>query len=430
MQVAEYPRYDRYRDSEADWAGSLPTEWATEKAKWLFLRAERPVQPDDEIVTCFRDGQVTLRSNRRTEGFTNALKEHGYQRIHKGDLVIHAMDAFAGAIGVSDSTGKSTPVYSACIPRKPETVNPYFYAYYMRSLAGSGYLVSLAKGIRERSTDFRFADFAELVLALPSLDTQNAIVRFLDEKTGKIDAAIALEEQQIALLKERKQIVIQNAVTKGLNPNAPMKDSGVDWIGEIPAHWAMVPLKRLFSEKTERTETGEEVLLSLRMHEGLVPHDEVSDKPISSAELKGYKKVRRGQMVMNRMRASIGLFGLASSSGLVSPDYAIFDVADVVHPPFFLRLFKTPLLGQRFRDASRGLGTGAAGFMRLYTDEFGAISVAMPPLPEQQEIVKTVDREAGKIEDAIRLKEQQIANFKEYKASLINSAVTGKIKVA
>ena len=430
MRVAEYPRYDRYRDSEADWAGPLPTEWAVEKAKWLFLRAERQVQLDDEIVTCFRDGQVTLRSNRRTEGFTNALKEHGYQRIHKGDLVIHAMDAFAGAIGVSDSTGKSTPVYSACIPRKPDTVNPYFYAYYMRSLAGSGYLVSLAKGIRERSTDFRFADFAELVLALPSLDTQNAIVRFLDEKTGKIDAAIALEERQIALLKERKQIVIQDAVTKGLNPDAPMKDSGVDWIGEIPAHWAMVPLKRLFSEKTERTETGEEVLLSLRMHEGLVPHDEVSDKPISSAELKGYKKVRRGQMVMNRMRASIGLFGLASSSGLVSPDYAIFDVGDVVHPPFFLRLFKTPLLGQRFRDASRGLGTGAAGFMRLYTDEFGAISVAMPPLPEQQEIVKTVDREAGKIEDAIRLKEQQIANFKEYKASLINSAVTGKIKVA
>lgn len=430
MQVAEYPRYDRYRDSEADWAGSLPTEWATEKAKWLFLRAERPVQPDDEIVTCFRDGQVTLRSNRRTEGFTNALKEHGYQRIHKGDLVIHAMDAFAGAIGVSDSTGKSTPVYSACIPRKPDTVNPYFYAYYMRSLAGSGYLVSLAKGIRERSTDFRFADFAELVLASPSLDTQNAIVCFLDEKTAKIDAAVALEERQIALLKERKQIVIQNAVTMGLNPSAPMKDSGVDWIGEIPAHWATVPLKRIFFEKTERTETGEEVLLSLRMHEGLVPHDDVSDKPISAAELKGYKKVRCGQIVMNRMRASIGLFGLASSSGLVSPDYAIFDIADVVHAPFFLRLFKTPLLGQRFRDASRGLGTGSAGFMRLYTDEFGAISVAMPPLAEQQEIVTTVDREAGKIEDAIRLKEQQIANFKEYKASLINSAVTGKIKVA
>ena len=206
MRVAEYPRYDRYRDSEADWAGSLPIEWAVEKAKWLFLRAERPVQPDDEIVTCFRDGQVTLRSNRRTEGFTNALKEHGYQRIHKGDLVIHAMDAFAGAIGVSDSTGKSTPVYSACIPRKPDTVNPYFYAYYMRSLAGSGYLVSLAKGIRERSTDFRFADFAELVLALPSLDTQNAIVGFLDEKTGKIDAAIALEERQIALLEDQRAI--------------------------------------------------------------------------------------------------------------------------------------------------------------------------------------------------------------------------------
>jgi type I restriction enzyme S subunit len=167
MPAISMPKYDSYRATEADWARTLPSEWSIEKAKWLFLRAERRVQPDDDIVTCFRDGTVTLRKNRRTEGFTNALKEHGYQRIHEGDLVIHAMDAFAGAIGVSDSRGKSTPVYSACVPRRPNTANPYFYAYYMRSMALSGYLVSLAKGIRERSTDFRFADFAELVLALP-----------------------------------------------------------------------------------------------------------------------------------------------------------------------------------------------------------------------------------------------------------------------
>lgn len=115
--------------------------------------------------SCFH----TLRSNRRTEGFTTALKEIGYQGIRKDDLVIHAMDAFAGAIGVSDSDGKSTPVYSACVPRRANTVDPTFYAYYMRHLALSGFLVSLAKGIRERSTDFRFNDFAELEVPFPNL---------------------------------------------------------------------------------------------------------------------------------------------------------------------------------------------------------------------------------------------------------------------
>src|SRR5699024_9334105 len=208
VKFAQLPKYEAYKDSGVEWIGSIPADWQLEKAKWLFTKADRPIRKDDEIVTCFRDGQVTLRKNRRTDGFTNALKEHGYQGIRKGDLVIHAMDAFAGAIGVSDSDGKSTPVYAACIPRRRETVNPYFYAYYMRDLALSGLIVSLAKGIRERSTDFRFNDFSNLTLPLPNYDQQTLIANFLDQKTAQIDAAIAIKEQQIELLKERKQIII------------------------------------------------------------------------------------------------------------------------------------------------------------------------------------------------------------------------------
>ena len=187
--LAKLPAYEFYKSTGIEWLSEIPNEWNVEKAKWLFLRAERPVIKDDGIVTCFRDGQVTLRSNRRTDGFTNAIKEHGYQGIRKGDLVIHAMDAFAGAIGVSDSDGKSTPVYAACVPRIPNLVNPSFYAYYMRDLALSGFIVSLAKGIRERSTDFRFNDFAKLPLPLPSLEIQTKIVSFLDKKTTQIDEA-------------------------------------------------------------------------------------------------------------------------------------------------------------------------------------------------------------------------------------------------
>ncbi|WP_019603972.1 restriction endonuclease subunit S [Teredinibacter turnerae] len=429
VSIAELPRYESYKDSEMLWIDKLPAAWRLEKAKWLFKRVERSVRSIDEIVTCFRDGTVTLRSNRRTEGFTNALKEHGYQGVRKGDLVIHAMDAFAGAIGVSDSDGKATPVYAACVPRRENEVNPRFYAYYLRDMALSGFIASLAKGIRERSTDFRFNDFAELLLPIPDFGEQMLIVCFLDKKTTQIDEAIAIKEQQIALLKERKQIIIQKAVTQGLDPNVLMKDSGVDWIGKIPEHWEVIKLKHLFTEVTARTKTGTETLFSLRMEIGLVPHDDVSDKHIPSESLVDYKIVKSGQMVMNRMRAAIGIFGLATDYGLVSPDYAVFDVASDVVPDYYLTLFKLPLMGTQFRLASKGMGTGSSGFMRLYTDEFGDIKVANPPKEEQEALMRFIEETNRATDLGVDHLQSQIEKLKEYKTTLINSAVTGKIKV-
>ena len=142
-------KYSSYKDSGIYFLPELPSSWKIRKAKYLFNEENRPVSPGDEIVTCFRDGQVTLRKNRRLDGFTNSMKEIGYQGVRKGDLVIHNMDAFAGAIGVSDSDGKSTPVYSCCTPKSGD-VNQYYYCYLLRYLARSGFILSLAKGIRER----------------------------------------------------------------------------------------------------------------------------------------------------------------------------------------------------------------------------------------------------------------------------------------
>jgi type I restriction enzyme S subunit len=212
-KMGNFDKYPAYKESGVEWIGEIPTGWGTDKGKWLFIQNARPVRKEDDIVTCFRDGQVTLRSNRRSDGFTNALKEHGYQGIRKGDLVIHAMDAFAGAIGVSDSDGKSTPVYSACTPFADNHVNSFFYAYLLRNMAHTGFIESLAKGIRERSTDFRYNDFANLQFPLPPLPEQTAIAAFLDEKTTKIDTAISIQQQQIAKLKEYKSTLIDSAVT-------------------------------------------------------------------------------------------------------------------------------------------------------------------------------------------------------------------------
>jgi len=242
MKLSE-STYKSYKESSVLWAKEIPSHWLVEKGKWLFHKNEREVRKEDEVVTCFRDGEVTLRKNRRLDGFTNSLKEHGYQGIRKGDLVIHGMDAFAGSIGISDSEGKSTPVYNVLTERFKGQIDLEYYCYLFRYLAHSNFILSLAKGIRERSTDFRFSDIAKLEYVLPPKPEQIAISNFLDDKTAKIDQAIAQKQRMIELLQERKQIIIQNAVTKGLDSNIKMKDSGVECIGKIPEHWEVKKLK-------------------------------------------------------------------------------------------------------------------------------------------------------------------------------------------
>jgi type I restriction enzyme, S subunit len=201
------------KESGIEWIGEVPAHWEVKRAKDLFKKHDRKCFDHDDIVTAFRDGQVTRRLNRRTSGFTNAIKEIGYQRIHSGDLVIHAMDAFAGAIGVSDSTGKSSPVYSAYSALdKQNTFIPY-YGKLLREMAVSGFISSLGKGIRERSTEFRHREFAPLELVLPPLEEQTTIAAYLDTKTAQIDRIVSTINTQIDKLKELRKTLINDVVT-------------------------------------------------------------------------------------------------------------------------------------------------------------------------------------------------------------------------
>lgn len=214
--MAKYKAYPQYKDSGVEWLGEIPIDWSLKKAKYIFQKVQRPPRNIDSVVTAFRDGQVTLRTNRRIDGFTNSIKEIGYQGVRSGDLMIHAMDGFAGAIGISDSDGKCSPVCSVCIPWIKQSVNMLFYGYLVRQLAVTDFILSLAKGIRERSTEFRFSEFSGLVLAIPSKDEQDKIVAFLKHETQKIDRLISKQQQLIELLKEKRHAVISHVVTKGL----------------------------------------------------------------------------------------------------------------------------------------------------------------------------------------------------------------------
>ncbi|MBL0639884.1 restriction endonuclease subunit S [Aeromonas hydrophila] len=427
MTLTAMSKYDTYKDSGVEGIGKIPSTWRLKKAKWLFSKVDRPVRIEDEIVTCFRDGQVTLRSNRRTEGFTNALKEHGYQGIRVGDLVIHAMDAFAGAIGVSDSNGKSTPVYSVCVPRNEKQVNPFFYAYYLRDLALSGYIVSLAKGIRERSTDFRFSDFSQLFLPLPEISEQIAIVNFLDQKTALIDEAIVIKEQQITQLNERKQILIQQAVIKGLNQNAPMKKSGVDWVGDIPEHWSLQPGFIVFNEN-KKSNKGmiESQVLSLSYGKIIVKAKEKLNGLVPES-FETYQVVSPGNIIirctdLQNDKTSLRT-GFVKNHGIITSAYLCLNIsleqnAEYIH--YFLHAL----------DVCKEIYRYGSGLRQsLSFSDFKRMLVITPPIEEQDQIVTFIREQEENTMSAVELLKTQIEKLTEYKKSLIHSAVTGNIKV-
>lgn len=425
-------RYDKYKDSGIAWIGVIPEHWEVRKGKNIFKKEERPVRDFDEIVTCFRNGEVTLRSNRRIDGFTNAVKEIGYQGVRKGDLVIHNMDAFAGAIGVSDSDGKSTPVYSICTPRNDTEANTYYYAYLLRSYALGGVIQSLAKGIRERSTDFRYKEFGELFYQQPPLAEQQAIADYLDRRCSEIDELIALQEEMITKLQSYKQSVITEAVTRGLDKNVPLKDSDIDWIGKIPEHWSRNKIVRLFSiigsGTTPKSNKGDNYIGSINwIQSGDINGGYIENckNTISKTVLKEYSalKIYKAPFIIVAMYgASVGNISISKIDGCVNQACCVMNDTE----QNFRYLFYSIISVKNYLIYKAEGG----GQPNISQDKIKNTWLPIPPLAEQQAIADYLDQRCSEIDELIALKQQKIEKLKEYKKSLIFECVTGKRKVS
>lgn len=411
-------------DSGIPWVGAMPAHWSVKRAKFLFSLAQRPPGDGDGIVTAFRDGQVTLRSNRRTDGFTNAVKEAGYQGVRKGDLVIHAMDAFAGAIGVSDSDGKCTPVYSCCVPR--DDAISEFYARCVRTMATTGYIESLAKGIRERSTDFRWATFADQLLPAPPRSEQEAIVDYLDRATTRIDTLVAKKAHFIELLYEKRQALITHAVTKGLDTNVPMKDSGVEWLGKVPAHWSVIQSRRLFSERNEKAREGD-IQLTVSQKYGLIPQAEFMER-----EGRRVVVVQKGQDILKRvyvgdfvisMRSFQGGLEFSEYHGSVSSAYVPLTPIKFVVARYFRWLFKSSTYIQALQSTSDLVRDGQA----LRFENFAKVPLPIIPEGEQIAVADFLDRVTKRIDGLIAKTERSIQLLREHRTALVTAAVTGKL---
>lgn len=431
--------YENYTLSPVPWIKQMPEHWGLVRGKNLYQKMQRPTSDTDEVVTCFRDGTVTLRKNRRTTGFTESLKEIGYQGIIKGDLVIHVMDAFAGSIGVSDSDGKGTPVYSVC--QAKGNSNNQYYALLLREMARSGYIQSLYRGIRERSSDFRFEVFAAQFYPVPPREEQDQIVRFLDWKVSNINKLISNYRHQIVLLEEMKQRKIDEAVVKGMRKCALIHNHDVRWDIDYPEHWQIRRIRESFSfrkglsiTKANLVETGIAVISYGQIHSkknsGVSLNEELI-RYVNESYLTTNQSclVEKGDFIFADTSEDVTGCG---NCAYIDWDDTIFAGyhSIIAHPDgstnnkYLAYLFKSPTWRYQIRKKVNGVKVYSIT-QKMLKDAF----ILIPPDDEQKEIVRYLDEVCAKIDAAIKKMEEKIANLQDLKIRLVADTVTGKIDV-
>ena len=426
----------QYKDSGIPWMKYIPADWKVIRGKDFLSLKNRSVREEDDVVTCFRDGEVILRNERRTEGFTMSDKEIGYQGINKGDIVIHGMDGFAGAMGVSKSTGKGSPVLIVCNPKSDDDAR--YIIYYLRSLAMNNVFVALATGIRERSCDLRWNKISVLPFVRPPFPEQKRIADFIEKKSEEIDSLIALQERMIEKLKAYKQSVITESVTKGLNPKSKLVPSGIDWIGDIPEGWKFAKMDFICSVITDFVASGS--FESLRIN---VPYLDSPDYAmlVRTADLSGSaksdKRVYISKHSYDFLRNS-NLFGgeiVLPNIGAVGDAYMVpSDLYDKMSLAPNAIMFKTRQIDKfYYYYFSDGPGSKSLKIMcqataqpKFNKTQLRGLRVVLPPIEEQKKIVSFLDEKCSDINRLIALKQKKIESLKEYKKSVIYEAVSGK----
>lgn len=428
MNTAAYPAYESYKDSNIEWLGNVPHGWKTIKLKFLTQIVKRIAgREGPDVLSITQNGikikDVTSGEGQLAEDYSN------YQIVNRGDFAMNHMDLLTGYVGISNFDGVVSPDYRVFRRTSDELDDRYLLlilqiGYKQRIFFRYGQGVSLLGRWR-----FPAENFKEFQIPIPPLREQRAIAAVLEEKCAWVDEAVRIKEEQILLLRERQQILIQQAVTRGLNPASPMKDSGVDWIGQIPAHWGVENPKRIFNHRKERARKGEPQLAATQKY-GVIPQVKFMDlegRRITQVLLDFdiLKHVEAGDFVIS-MRSFQGGLEYSEYTGSVSSAYVAIEPGPRIYAPFYKYIFKSARYIEALQATSNLVRDGQA----LRFDNFAMVTLPVCPVHEQREIAEYLDVALAKSGQGIAIKEEQIATLKEYKTTLINAAVTGKIKVA
>ncbi len=428
IRISKYPAY---KDSGVEWLGEIPEHWdAVSLGSIMELKSDKN-HPDYEVLSVYREYGVIKKDSRDDNHNVTSENTTNYKAVEPGDLVVNKMKAWQGSMGISPYKGIVSPAYITCKITSKNIYSEFLH----RLLRCNSYIIEyirISYGVRVGQWDMHFEDFKRVTVLVPPLEEQTAIANFLDRKTTLIDQAIGIKQKQIELLKERRQILIHKAVTRGLNPNVKMKDSGVEWIGEIPEGWEVTKLcfltfkigDGLHGTPNYTDNTDFHFINGNNLSTGYIEITEQT-KTVSEREYNLHKKDLTKNTLLLSINGTIGNVAFyRGETVMLGKSAAYLNFYSEVNINY-IKCFLDSLVFKNYYELQ--LSGSTINNFSLYS--IGKTPIVLPSSSEQKNIVEYITSASTKIASAISLKEKEIEKLKEYKATLINSAVTGKIKV-
>lgn len=419
----------KMRDSGNMWIGATPETWKMIPLKYLASYNDEVLSEntDDE----FEFDYIEIGSVQYGRGiiYTEHMKfknapSRARRIVRKDDIIVSTVRTYLKAVATIPACNNSLIASTGFIVIRPHKVLPRFMNYALLSESFISLVESHSTGISYPAINS--VDVVKFKIPVPCRSEQERIAAFLDAECAEIDTVLEKTRASIEEYKKLKQAVITQAVTKGIRGDRPMKDSGIEWIGEIPAEWDVIRVKQLLKERNERSKEGKEEPLSMSQKVGLVPTKFLESIPNMASSFVGAKLAYVDDLVFNKLKAHLGVFSVSRYDGLVSPDYAVYCSTGKSNLKYLEYIFKTPQCIGEFRKKSTGI---AAGLMRLYTEGLFSIYLPYPALSEQEEIAEYLNEKCAGIDALIVKKQQYLIEIENYKKSLIYEYVTGKKEV-
>jgi type I restriction enzyme S subunit len=424
--IEDLKPYPQYKDSGLPWLGQVPAHWTVLRIKTVLQETDRRSREGTETLLSLTRIRGLIPHRDMTKKMHGAKTLVGYKKYRAGQLVMNRMQAWSGMFGANENNGLVSPDYAVFDVLGKHSVQFILERIKSPDLVGQFALES--KGIGSGFNRLYTDRFGQIAISLPPPSEQAAIARFLAWATNRLDRAIGAKRRIIALLQEQKQAIIQRAVTRGLDPSVPLKDSGIPWLGEIPEHWEVRRAKYLFREIDDRSARGGEELLSVSHMTGVTPRSQKNITMFKAASYAGHKLCQPGDLVINTMWAWMGALGTSSYPGIISPAYAVYrprQMTDIIDTYIDFLLRSTPYIANIICQ-STGLHTSR---LRLYPEAFFRLPIILPPREEQLLIVDKLKGDTADLNTAISRLESEITLLREYRTRLIADVVTGKLDV-
>lgn len=418
------------KDSGIKWIGVIPSAWRTARVKNVAETMQSGGTPDSSNDTFYVDIEggipwvaiADMSTTPYVKDTNKHISEEGRKSknliVFEPGTILYAMYASVGK--VSELAVPATINQALLAIVLNSSIDGSFFKYALN--AWEPYIISESNGTTQFNLNAN--KVANLCFPMPNRLEQESIARYLDTKCAQVDTLIANVQAQIEKLKAYKQSLITEVVTKGLAPTVPMKDSGVEWIGEIPAHWEIKRGKVLFGESDARSTDGSEELLTVSQYTGITPRSQKNVNMFEALTLEGYKLCDVGDIAANTMWLWAGAIGVSAYSGVISPSYNVYrQKAENFVPSYLDCLLRAPMLVQEYASRSTGI---RASRLRLYPKDFLDIMFPVPPVDEQQDIMSVLSEKFAAVDKLIAIKKFKIEKLEQYKKSLIYEYVTGK----